>query len=531
MIVPNSTWSRKQLGRCIYVPTTTAAAGEEAAAAAAARANLVTMSLTLNCCDDLLNSESKTLYSRYARYVTCSQQQQQAFVSWSSTTSTKVWSRSSQLITTWHCARYPFTHSVLPTRRTYRTLQKWSNLPSKSAHTPRPRHARVCACERSDDDRRNDKSGKSDVGDETKSNTPIPSPSYNDYLSLSDNPGISADNPGRLKDSTKRSDGVETYSQNGATTTVANESQSSSSSHDRFKIQRRISVGFLMGAVVIAFVFSGRWLFAIGMLGISLTGLYEYYRMVAAKGHLPAYKTGLCVTAATMSFSAFAPQLADVAFPVGGTFICIYLLFRQSKIATIADISTTFMGLFYAGYLPSYWIRLHEYTPYAPDNVVASTIGRLWLGRLLGFQPTITVGSLLVFWTWLSAASADIGAFFIGRTYGRTRFSHISPKKTVEGAIAGFICSASVSILGAYLLHWPLWWATGAVYGIIVGVLGLCGDLFESCFKRDVGWKDSGSLFPGHGGMLDRADSYVLVAPLVYFFATMVLPAIKHVIR
>lgn len=306
---------------------------------------------------------------------------------------------------------------------------------------------------------------------------------------------------------------------------------SSTAAHDRFKVQRRISVGFLMGAVVIAFVFSGRWLFAIGLLAISLTGLYEYYRMVAAKGHSPAYKTGLCVTAATMLFSAFAPHLADVAFPVGATFICIYLLFRRSKIATIADISTTIMGLFYAGYLPSYWIRLHEYTPHVANNVIASAIDRLWPGGLFGFRPTITIGSLLVFWTWLATASADIGAFFVGRTYGRTSFSDISPKKTVEGVIAGFICSASVSILGAFLLRWPLWWATGAVYGITVGILGLCGDLFESCFKRDVGWKDSGSLFPGHGGMLDRADSYVLVAPLVYFFATMVLPIISRVIR
>ncbi|CAN8063829.1 unnamed protein product, partial [Agarophyton chilense] len=297
-----------------------------------------------------------------------------------------------------------------------------------------------------------------------------------------------------------------------------------------FKVQRRIAVGFAMGAVVIAFVFSGRWVFAVGMLLISLTGLYEYYRMVAAKGHLPAYKMGLCVTAATLLSSACSPTLADVVFPVGGTLICIYLLFRRRRIATIADISTTFMGLFYAGYLPSYWIRLHEFNGALTHNLVAGVISFVW-PTASRFQPTITVGSLIVFWTWLAGASADIGAFFVGRAVGKTRFSNISPKKTIEGAVAGFICSASVSVLGAYLLQWPLWWATGAVYGVTVGILGLCGDLFESCFKRDVGWKDSGSLFPGHGGMLDRADSYVLVAPLVYFFATRVLPFITRFVR
>lgn len=283
-----------------------------------------------------------------------------------------------------------------------------------------------------------------------------------------------------------------------------------------------------MAIVVIGFVFSGRWVFAFAMMTISCTGLYEYYRMVGAKGHLPAYKMGICVTAATMLSSAISNSVADIVFPLGGTFVCIYLLFRRRKIATIADISTTFMGLFYAGYLPSFWVRLHGYAPYSAENLVGKSIASFWPAAF-GFKPIITVGSLIVFWTFFAVASADIGAFFIGKTFGKTRFSNISPRKTVEGAIAGFVCSASVSVLGAYLLQWPLWWLTGGAYGFGIGVLGLCGDLFESCFKRDVGWKDSGQLFPGHGGMLDRADSYVLIGPLVYVFATIILPFITSV--
>lgn len=289
----------------------------------------------------------------------------------------------------------------------------------------------------------------------------------------------------------------------------------------RFKTQRRILTGVVMGAVVIGFVFGGRWPFLCAMLVVSLLGQGEYYRMVAAKGHLPAHKCGLAVTSAIMIASAVAPNYADVMFPLGGTIVCIYLLFRRRRIATIADISTTFMGLFYAGYLPSFWIRMHGMGGGAAAPLpVARALAALPLA------PVVTPGALLVFWTWLAGVSADIGAFFFGRTYGRTRLSNISPKKTVEGAVAGFVCSAGVSVLGAYLLQWPLWYATGAVYGVMVGVVGLCGDLFESCFKRDVGWKDSGSLFPGHGGILDRADSLILIAPLVYFFATIVLPVI-----
>lgn len=271
------------------------------------------------------------------------------------------------------------------------------------------------------------------------------------------------------------------------------------------------------------------------MLCGQLLGQAEYYRMVNAKGHAPAVKCGLVCTATLLLITAFAPHLADAVFPVGGTFICIYLLFRQRKIATIADISTTFMGLFYAGYLPSFWLRLHNYSPVSESMAAAATtplgglLSKMWPNSLLPVTPMIELGPMLVFWTWLSGASADIAAFFAGRAYGTTRFTSISPKKTVEGAIAGFVCSASVSMLGAFLMRWPLWYITGMLYGVTVAVVGLCGDLIASSFKRDVGWKDSGQLFPGHGGILDRADSYVLIAPLVYYFTTLALPLLRGV--
>jgi phosphatidate cytidylyltransferase len=299
-------------------------------------------------------------------------------------------------------------------------------------------------------------------------------------------------------------------------------------------VQRRVLTGIVLGAVCAGVVLGGRLPFFLMMLVSQLIGQSEYYKMVLAKGHTPAWKMGLLVTATLLLTTYVAPGLADVVFPVGGTFTCIYLLFRRRKIATIADISTTFMGLFYAGFLPSFWVRLHGVsslagvgTSTAATAVSVTTLGgivqRLWPQAILR-APILEIGPLLVFWSWLSCAFADIGAFFVGKYFGRTHISSISPKKTLEGAIAGFICSAGVSMLGAFLLQWPMWQLTGALYGMTIGMLGLCGDLFASSFKRDVGWKDSGQLFPGHGGILDRADSYVLTAPLVYYFATLVLP-------
>lgn len=120
--------------------------------------------------------------------------------------------------------------------------------------------------------------------------------------------------------------------------------------------------------------------------------------------------------------------------------------------------------------------------------------------------------------------AADIGAYIMGKWLGRTRLSDISPKKTVEGAIFGLLGSVIVAELGAWYLAWPYWSATGLLLGILIGIVSLLGDLTESMMKRDAGVKDSGQLIPGHGGILDRTDSYVFTAPLVYYFVTLLLP-------
>ena len=115
----------------------------------------------------------------------------------------------------------------------------------------------------------------------------------------------------------------------------------------------------------------------------------------------------------------------------------------------------------------------------------------------------------------------------MGKSFGKTRLSNISPKKTVEGAIAGLIGSIIVAEIGAWYLKWPYCYLTGMILGILIGIVSLLGDLTESMMKRDAGVKDSGKLIPGHGGILDRTDSYVFTAPLVYYFVTLFLPLLR----
>lgn len=281
----------------------------------------------------------------------------------------------------------------------------------------------------------------------------------------------------------------------------------------------RIASGAVAIVVALGMTMLGGWYFTIGFGIIVYLGQLEYFQMVRAKGIAPAAKTTLAVSQALLIISTLSPTLADAVFPVAGTFICFYLLF-QPKFATIADISASIMGLFYGGYLPSYWVRLRSLGQLQASNL---PLDGFWASNWLNLKslPQGLTATLLAF---LCIWAADIGAYIFGKSFGRTRLSDISPKKTVEGAIFGVSASITVAVLGAWYLSWPGWPLTGAALGLLIGIASLLGDLTESMMKRDAGVKDSGQLIPGHGGILDRADSYVFTAPLVYYFVTLLLP-------
>jgi phosphatidate cytidylyltransferase len=264
----------------------------------------------------------------------------------------------------------------------------------------------------------------------------------------------------------------------------------------------------------------GGWYFALAFAIIIYLGEWEYFELVRAKGINPAAKTTVVLSLLLLFIACISPHLADALFPVAGMLICLYLIF-QPQLATIADISTSILGLFYGGYLPTYWIRLRlELTPAIAAPL---PLNGYWPSSWtdVGAMPqglTITLLAFGCIW------AADIGAYLVGKYFGKTKLSHISPKKTVEGAVFGILGSATVGVLGAHWLNWPSWMFSGAMLGLLIGMVSLLGDLTESMMKRDAGVKDSGQLIPGHGGILDRTDSYVFTAPIVYYFVTLVLP-------
>ena len=287
----------------------------------------------------------------------------------------------------------------------------------------------------------------------------------------------------------------------------------------------RILSGIVAIALALGMIILGGWYFTLGIGILIFLGQLEYFRLVRAKGIEPAGKTTMVLSQLLLIIAIVAPNLTDAMFPVAGSLICFYLLF-QPKMATIADISSSILGLFYGGYLPTYWVRLRVNLPNS-INYTNLPLDGYWPDSwtdISQLPPALLLTFLVMACIW----AADIGAYTMGKSFGRTRLSQISPKKTVEGAIFGILGSMITAEIGAWYFHFPAWQYSGAILGVLIGITSLLGDLTESMMKRDAGVKDSGQLIPGHGGILDRTDSYVFTAPLVYYFVTLLLPLLAR---
>ncbi|PLR84244.1 phosphatidate cytidylyltransferase [Bacillus canaveralius] len=155
------------------------------------------------------------------------------------------------------------------------------------------------------------------------------------------------------------------------------------------------------------------------------------------------------------------------------------------------------------------------------DDVAFSTMAILYIGiGFYYFLETRDAGIEFVFYSLLIVWATDSGAYFIGRAMGKNKlWPEISPNKTVEGFVGGIICALVVAIvfsIFAEKIDAPL--LELIIITVLLSIFGQIGDLVESALKRHYNVKDSGSLLPGHGGILDRFDSLLFVWPLIHFF-------------
>ena len=206
------------------------------------------------------------------------------------------------------------------------------------------------------------------------------------------------------------------------------------------------------------------------------------------------------------------PGLPVVAFAAAALVLGIASFTRPDPRAGFLTWATSTFGVAYVALLAPFIVLVAHLGP--SDGGPGTTVG------IIGLR----AGSAWMLCLLLMVWSYDTGAYAAGRWFGRRQLiPHISPSKTMEGVAGGIVTATSAAAVGALLIGIPVWHAV--FLGPVVGVAAQAGDLAESLLKRAAGRKESGYLIPGHGGMLDRLDSFLFAAPVLAGYALLVVGA------
>ncbi|NGM81117.1 phosphatidate cytidylyltransferase [Paenibacillus sp. 7124] len=259
-------------------------------------------------------------------------------------------------------------------------------------------------------------------------------------------------------------------------------------------MKQRLITGVAAGAIFLGLCLLGGWWFHLLLIVMALIGYYEFAKMI---GCSPLGGSTIAGYGAVLCFM-MPWDLLDVSAPLSwkqGVWLLMLLfffitVFTKNKV-DIRITALLFIGALYIGTGFSYM----AVSRFSPD------------GHGL-------------FWTFLLLCSiwgSDAGAYFVGRAWGKTKlWPAISPNKTVEGALGGVIIAIVIAMVFALIAPDLLTFGRAGIIGLASAVVGQLGDLVQSAYKRVYGIKDSGSLLPGHGGILDRCDSWIIVFPFVH---------------
>jgi phosphatidate cytidylyltransferase len=226
-------------------------------------------------------------------------------------------------------------------------------------------------------------------------------------------------------------------------------------------------------------------------------GLLEYYALVLSREAIGT-KAGALVLGLTLVFSFWADVQVVPA-------VLVVVLFCSAVVCLI------------------------RFDPQAPmaEMVYKQILGFVYIPFLLGHLILIRDWHQGVTWMFFLLAvifAGDTAAYYVGKAFGRHKLSPgISPGKTVEGALGGLVGNLLIGALFRTCCFLEFGWGYWITLIIVMGALGQAGDLFESMLKRSVQLKDSGNIFPGHGGLLDRIDALLFAAPTLYYFKTYLL--------
>ncbi len=262
----------------------------------------------------------------------------------------------------------------------------------------------------------------------------------------------------------------------------------------------RMLTGFIMGTIAMGCIMLGGIPLLLLLAVIIFFASKEYVKILEHKGFYPSLKI-ILVAEALLAIITYFDRVEYVA---SALILCTFLAFMwvlfRGRQPYIANVATTILGFVYCGYFPLHLQLLRDmHSAQYNDG--------------LGFVVMMFTAILLT----------DVGCYYAGTKFGKHKLAPVvSPNKTIEGSVGGAICAVvgacivGLFIAKVYMLEMK--WYIPIIAGLLCTVFAQIGDLCESLLKRDAGVKDSGNSLPGHGGFLDRTDSFIFTIPIMYFF-------------
>lgn len=257
------------------------------------------------------------------------------------------------------------------------------------------------------------------------------------------------------------------------------------------RIKRFLSGVVLLGVLAIILIFGNTTIVNIAISTVAIIAINEYFNCFAEKNNIDRW-IGNILAILLAFINMLTPKAIILVFLISIVLLFLKVIFTKMK-TNYEDIAITGFGIMYI-------IGFLMFVPfiYAMDN-----------------------GKYLIWYLAIAAWGTDTFAYLIGMKFGKHKFTPISPKKSIEGSIGGVIGTVIITLVYTYIVN-----KTGNLeisylkitgISVILSVLSQIGDLAASSIKRYSGIKDFGNLIPGHGGMLDRIDSILLIAPFAYF--------------
>ncbi len=284
------------------------------------------------------------------------------------------------------------------------------------------------------------------------------------------------------------------------------------------ELRKRLLTASILVPLVTFMIIQGGLAFLGMVVVVVLLGQREFYGLIEEKGAHPLVGFGLAAGAALPVVAYLGNEYHTNLLMTATLLAVMFLQLGKAQIGeALASISGTFFGVFYVGWLLSHGIVLRNFHDAMVSRWGGDAVAQLGIAQESGI--------FLVFYVLTVLILCDAGAYFGGKAYGKRKLApRISPKKSVEGAVCGVLTGVlgGFAAKGVFDIFWPplsafLSWEAVLVFGVLLSLVGIVGDLVESLLKRDAATKDAGQLLPGMGGILDRIDSPLLGVPVRYY--------------